>query len=943
MSKEYTKIPKILLIDGHSVLYRAFYALPQLTNSAGEYTNAVYGFMNIFLKILDEEVPDYIAVAFDLPEPTFRHEIFSDYKGTRKPTPVEFIPQVPILQRLLQAMEIPILTCPGFEADDVLGTIAVKAATAGWHPVIISGDRDLLQVATDKIKIRIPKSKKGGKTEMEDYFAQQVIEKYGVTPKAYIDVKALMGDASDNIPGVPSIGEVTATKIIAAHGSVENAIANAAEIKPKKASENLIQYQAQALLSKELATIALDAPVSFELENFDNLENQGDNSVNLDRLPHNIWNANALEEVKKLGFKTLITRFVKHSKNTTNTDPEQLTLTSPVSSKHSSSSITTATTTDTIIKVENAVKISAVEATIELLEQLLFERIERIEQVEQKAPVAFFIAESSIAIYCEKCEKIYSEKFARNNKSDKSGKSDEGDKNAEPSNTVFWLNWPNSSDSAFLPFFSTFFSKSLPKLVWDAKKEALNLSVLGIELQGVIFDGLLAGYVLNDPFEIIKHPDENEKDYVCRAALEIARAYPDMRSRLEKNCQVPLYGDIELPLAFVLKDMQTYGIKVDRDTLVNYGQELDKHITALTEEIHSLAGEEFNIQSPAQLSVILFEKLGLQGGKKTKQGYSTAADVLEKLKDEHPIIHNVLAYRTYAKLKSTYVDGLLPLIKPENSRIHSTFNQALTATGRISSTEPNLQNIPVRMPLGRLLRKAFIPQDEDFIFIGADYSQIELRVLAHMAGDSSLIQAFHKGDDIHILTAAQVFHTQPDNVTPEQRHAAKAVNFGIVYGISAFGLSEDLGVSRTEAQNYIEGYFRQYPRVKEYMESTISQAKKDGYVSTIFNRRRVIPELNASNHATRAFGERVAMNMPIQGTAADIIKIAMIRVAARLKKDSLYSRLILQVHDELLLEVKKSERDIVRQLLKEEMEGAVVLSVPLEVALHEGESWYDAK
>lgn len=765
--------PKILLVDGFSILFRAFYALPLLTNPAGEYTNAVYGFMNIFLKFLKEENPDKLAIAFDLPEPTFRHIKFKEYKGTRKPAPPEFAPQIPILMNLLKIMNIPTVTCPGYEADDVIGSMAIQAEKLGYKVVIISGDRDLLQLATDKIKIRIPKAKKGGKTEVEDYYAVDVEKKYGVTPKAYIDVKALMGDASDNIPGVPSIGEVTATKIIQAYGCIEAAIANAAEIKPKRASENLTTYTDQAYLSKMLATIALDAPVQFDF----------------DKPFTDIWTDEALIEMNRLGFRSLKPK-------------------------------------------------------------------------------------------------------------------DAADKREVDTKPVF-------VDDI--------------RLVWDAKK-----TVDSLQPNEKVFDAMLASYVLNDPLDEL-------------TPTEIAVIYPTMRQRLADNNQQQLYDEIELPLAFVLADMEKYGIKIDEETLTTYGQSLDKQIDILTAEIYELSGEIFNIQSPAQLSVILFENLGLKGTKKTKSGYSTAADVLEGIKNQHPIIPKILAYRSHAKLKQTYVDGLLPLINPDDGRVHSTFNQALTATGRISSAEPNLQNIPVRMPLGRELRKAFVPENDDYTFIDADYSQIELRVLAHMSGDEALINAFHQGQDIHRLTASQVFHTPIDQVQPYQRHAAKAVNFGIVYGISAFGLSQDLDITRKEAQMYIDGYFRQYPKVKDYMDQTIAKAKVDGYVTTLFNRRRPMPELASTNHATRSFGERAAMNMPIQGTAADIIKIAMVKTSARLKAEGLSSRLILQVHDELLLEVKKTETEVVRTLLKEEMEGAANLAVPLEVELHEGATWYDAK
>jgi len=733
------KKPKILLIDGFSLLFRAFYALPILTNDQGEYTNAVYGFMNIFLKFYEEENPDHIAVAFDLPEPTFRHKKFSEYKGTRKPAPPEFAPQVPLLMKLLACMNIRLLTASGYEADDVLGSIATRASNLGYEVVIISGDRDLLQLASDIIKIRIPKTSKG-KTQVEDYNAKDVLAKYGVSPQAFIDLKALMGDTSDNVPGVPGIGEVTATKIISTYGSLENAIANAPQIKPKKASENLQNYTDQALLSKELVTISTNVPIDFDF------------SI----LQQDIWTPEALAEGQRLGFRSGL-----------------------------------------------------------------------------------------------------------------------------------WGAAPNPAG--------------------------------GLPTDPILELGF---YLLNTPISTLSEDE--------------------VRIELKNNNQLYLFDEIEIPLMGVLKNMEKFGIKIDKDVLIDYGKNLDIQIDQLTAEIYELSGEVFNINSPSQLSVVLFEKLGLKGSKKTKSGYSTAADVLEKLQHTHSVIGKILSYRSHAKLKSTYVDGLLPLINDKDSRVRSTFNQTLTATGRISSSEPNLQNIPVRLPLGRELRKVFVPED-GFIFIDADYSQIELRVLAHMSGDEALINAFHLGQDIHSLTASQVFHISIDDVQPYQRHAAKAVNFGIIYGISAFGLSKDLDISITEAQMYIDGYFKKYPKVKDYMDNTIAQAKKEGYVKTLFNRRRLIPELQSSNHMTRSFGERAAMNMPIQGTAADIIKIAMVRTSARLESEKLESRLILQVHDELLLEVKKEEAEQVRILLKKEMESAASLSVPLEVDLHEGANWYEVK
>ncbi|MCL2015748.1 MAG: DNA polymerase I [Defluviitaleaceae bacterium] len=827
---------KILLIDGFSILFRGFYAIPVLATPQGEYTNAIYGFMNIFLKFLDEEMPSKVAVAFDLPEPTFRHKKFADYKGNRKPTPPEFTPQVPIIKELLTAMNIPIVTSPGFEADDVLGSFAVQAEQLGYAPIIVSGDRDLLQLATEHTKIRIPKTKKSGKTEVEDYNAKDVFEKYGVTPAQYIDVKALMGDTSDNIPGVPGIGEVTALKIIQACGSLNAAIKlvdeNVTALKPKKAAENLLNFQQQAILSQKLATIVLDAPFDFDFSA---------------EYP-NMWNDNTLAIVKRLNFKSLLGRF------------------------------------GNVAKTKKPV-------------QVLTEQISILDDM----------AKSQIPEILP-------------NSADSSGYA----AFSNPENAANLTNIPQNVNLFWDVKSAIANNECPPKFALFEKAE----NAENAENSAKIFDVMLACYILNQPT-------------VEMSAEEMAAAYGKMCQQLAENDQTYLYEKIELPLAFVLADMERYGIQVDKTALSEYGENLDVQISQLTAEIHGLAGETFNINSPAQLSVILFEKFGLKGTKRTKSGYSTAAEVLEGLRNEHPIISKVLAYRTHSKLKSTYVDGLLPLVSAD-SRIRSTFNQALTATGRISSSEPNLQNIPIRMALGRELRKAFVPAD-GFVFVDADYSQIELRVLAHMSGDAALIEAFHNDIDIHNLTAAQVFGVSLANVQPQQRYAAKAVNFGIIYGISAFSLSGDLSISRYEAQSYINGYFQKYPNVKKFMDNAVLSAKQKGYASTIFNRRRAVPELNSSNHNLRAFGERVAMNMPIQGTAADIIKIAMVNTVARLTRENLQSRLILQVHDELLLEVAASELSTVKILLKEEMENAVKLAVPLVVDLHEGDNWFNAK
>jgi len=882
---------KLLLFDGFSILNRAFYALPPLTNSAGEHTNAIYGFLNIFFRFLDEEKPDFITVAFDLPQPTFRHEMYGAYKGTRKGMPDELRAQVPTLKFLLEKMGINIASCAGFEADDVIGTLAVKAEKQKIASVIITGDRDLLQLASEEIKIRLPRTK-AGKTEVEDYNAAQVLEKYGVTPTAFVDVKALMGDTSDNIPGVPGIGEVTATKIIATYGTLENAIAHVDEIKPKKASENLSQFREQAILSRVLAAIRLDAPIELELLQTTNLEN-------------------AHEEIKRLELKRLYKRF-GIGESSENTFSENNTI------------ITGLSPTYEIIKTrEEAEKFFA--------ELISMKKGATFFPLWSDSLVGMAIAAPDSAIrYIHQCDEINL---------------------AKP-----WL----ESDS--------------PKYVYDAKSEIHRLKKNGISPKNITFDTMLAAYILDvlgqnkSPSDIAalylseeiptledildnkgkrakerttaeNLPEATAAEFAARNADTILRSRPIMEEKLAASGQTDLFRDMELPLAHLLAEIESVGIKVDEPALTAFGAEMDKRVNTLTAQIFALSGEEFNINSPAQLGEILFTKLGLKGGKKTTKGYSTAADVLDKIAKKHPIVPLVLEYRTHMKLKSTYVDGMLPLIRPETSRIHSTFHQALTATGRLSSAEPNLQNIPIRTELGRELRKAFVPK-ENHVFIDADYSQIELRLLAHISGDSVLINAFRENQDIHRITASQVFGVSPEDVTPLQRSNAKAVNFGIIYGISAFGLSEDLKISVKEAESYINGYFAKYPDVKLYLSDTIAKAKKDGYVSTLYNRRRALPEIKSSNFNMRSFGERVAMNMPIQGTAADIIKIAMLNVSSRLKKENLQTKLILQVHDELLLEAPMDEADMVKHILKEEMERAAELSVPLEVDVSMGDSWY---
>lgn len=882
---------KIMLIDGNSIVNRAFYGVPLLTNGEGRYTNGVYGFLNILFKLLDEEHPDYLAVAFDLHAPTFRHKTFDGYKGTRKGMPEELREQMPLLKEVLQTMHIPIFEQEGYEADDILGTMSALAEKNGVLPVVVSGDRDLLQIAGETLKVRIPKTK-GGRTETEDYYAADVVEKYGVTPTEFIDMKALMGDTSDNIPGVPGIGEKTAAKIIQQYHDIETAIAHAAEIKPKKASENLAEFQEQARLSKFLATIVRDMPLEW---NTDGLKIR------------DMFNAEAYELVKRLEFKSMYSRF------------------------------------------EGAVSAPKKE---EKTYRLVAEREEAEEiaaSLEKGEAGYIFVYDNEecqgLALYQEKMGGVWVEASMQLLMDD------------------------------ILRIFEDFFADpDYGKIGHDVKKDIKLLRGYGYDGFEASFDTAIAAYILNatgSSYEyddiantflnetypsaeevlgkgrvkkaFVSLPDKERAAFAARQAEISFRAKQIMEEKLKENGQEGLFYDMEMPLIYVLADMEKYGIKVDKEALLTYQKLLDESLSGMTDEIYELAGEEFNVNSPKQLGVILFEKLGMKGGKKTKTGYSTAADVLEKLRFEHPIVDKILNYRTLAKLKSTYADGLLAVMDMDTEKIYSTFNQTITATGRISSTEPNLQNIPVRLELGRELRKVFIPESDDYCFLDADYSQIELRVLAHISGDESLIEAFKSGQDIHRMTASQVFHVPFEEVTALQRSNAKAVNFGIIYGKGSFTLGQDLGITRKEAEEYINAYFARYPKIKTFMEDTIKNGTEKGYVSTMWNRRRAMPELQSGNFIQRAAGERAAMNMPIQGSAADIIKIAMVKVHKALKDGGYKSRLILQVHDELLIETYKEEKEAVAKILKENMEQAVKLAVPLDVDVHEGASWFEAK
>lgn len=865
------KREKLLLIDGHSILSRAFYGVPFLNNKEGIPTNGIYGFLNILFKEIEAEETEHVAVAFDLPKPTFRHKLFPEYKGTRKGMPEELKQQVPLLQELLQKMHMPLLMMEGFEADDILGTIAKRMQEQGKEVVVVSGDRDLLQLSDEHIKISIPKTSKG-ETKVYSYYPKDVEEEWGVSPLEFIDLKALMGDSSDNIPGVPGMGEKTATWIIQKYKSIEEAYAHAEDPEfkvPRKpnAGKDLKEHYELAKLSKELATINTNVPIPLHFSDckWENYANPESNDL-----------------IRKWEFRSLYSRFEETEKSAEKklSLPEWKNVEDPYLAK---------------IAFKDAKK------------------------------------QKSAGIFLQK-EKANEELY-------------------------FYL---CLSDSRLYRMPLSLCEEELKALLQEGEYFTLQLKdqyhLWEGFLAGKIHDLSLGAYLLN-PLKDSYGYDDLARDYMDmvlpgRKELQnpteeglysafVSRLASDkIFQELKATEQWELYADVEEPLVPVLFRMEKAGILVDKEALLSYGEELKKKISALQEEIYAMSGEEFNINSPQQLGVILFEKMQIPGGKKTKTGYSTAVDVLEKLQEEYPIVGKIMEYRTYSKLNSTYAEGLSNYVG-EDQRIHGSFQQMVTATGRLSSTEPNLQNIPIRTEMGRVFRSVFIPK-EGSVFLDADYSQVELRLLASLSKDEKLIEAYRKDADIHRVTASEVFHVPLDSVTPELRRNAKAVNFGIVYGISAFGLSEGLSISRQEAKEYIERYFATYPKVKEYLDGEVAFAKEHSYVKTLFGRRRPLPEIHASNFMRRSFSERVAMNAPIQGTAADIIKKAMVLVDQRLQEKQCKSRIVLQIHDELLLEVEKEELETVKDILVSAMENVVSLPVPLIVEATVGNNWDEA-
>lgn len=887
---------KLMIIDGSSLIHRAFYALPLLSSKNGLYTNGIYGFLTMLYKVIDDINPNHLCVVFDKKGPTFRHKEYDQYKAQRDTTPSELAQQFPIIREILAAMNICFFELEGYEADDIAGTLAKKGKDIFDEIFLVTGDKDYLQLAKDNVKILLTRK---GITELEEYDRNKVIEKYGITPEQLIDLKGLMGDQSDNIPGVPGIGEKTGLKLLKEYGTIENIYANIDTISGKKLRENLIENKHLAFLSKKLGEIFTEVPVDVD---FSELEVKEPNWESLRAL------------YEELEFNSLLNRVFTYVESKNADDKRQ-------------------EIEFTVVKGNSY---------LELLEKI---------KEEKKFGFKFILSSHN---YIE--DKLLGI----------------GIKTTDmPTHILFFDE--NNEDSFIKDFKPIFEDKAIEKIGYNLKPDIVVLFRLGIGIENIAFDAMIGQYLIN-PTESSYSINNLSKEYLGYTGIDeetllgkgknkktfeqiskeetgnyisfildtVFKIEDKMKKILEEYEMLNLFYNVELPLIEVLASMEFYGFKIDKEELERLGTEYDEEIKRLTNEIYDLAGGEFNINSTKQLGDVLFNRLDLPVIKKTKTGFSTDAEVLEKLKDRHPIINKILRYRQIVKLKSTYIDGLLSLVNGNTKRIHSSFNQTVTSTGRISSTEPNLQNIPIKTDDGRKIRKAFVAE-KDYLLVDADYSQIELRVLAHISKDPKLIEAFKNNEDIHRKTASEVFNVPMDEVTPRMRSNAKAVNFGIIYGISDYGLARDLDIPRKEAKEYIDNYLRNYQKVKEYMENIVKEGKEKGYVETILHRRRYIPELNAKNMNIKSFGERVAMNTPIQGSAADIIKMAMVKVYKELKRRNLKSRLILQIHDELIIEAYKDEVEEVKELLKDTMENAIELNVPLLVDLEVGASWYETK
>jgi len=871
-NKENKEKKTLFLLDGHSLTHRAFYALPLLTNDEGEYTNAVFGFVRMLFSLTDEWNPDRMIITFDKKAPTFRHEEYEDYKAGRKKMPEELVPQIPLLQQTIEKLKIPMLAKEGYEADDLLGTLSKKAAEEGYMVYIVTGDRDALQLVSENINILYTRK---GISDLVKFDLDKVMEKYELPPEKLIDRKGLMGDSSDNIPGVPGIGKKTALKLLKEFGSMEEILANIDKVSGKKRKENLRKYTEQARMSYRLGKIKRDVPVEIDFD-----------ECRLDLYD----DQEAAEQFERLGFTSLLDRFdFKEEMDFKDLEVVDLDQKGLEQLK------------------EKATAAGEIAAAVKLKEGT------KAIQGEIEAFIFSLEAESQIYSYQPEDKKI-----------------------------------PKEIKEIFL-------AEDIAKLMIDAKKASLALLKQGIEIINIGFEPLLAFYLLQPSSSLPELEDVLSRELTIsfdeikskdKLLIEISKLFElkaKLLPKLEKDELLKLYQEIELPLIKVLARMEANGVKVDKEWLDSLSERLGKRLDIITEKAHQLAGEEFNLNSPKQLGEILFEKLGLPVIKRTKTGYSTNASVLEKLEGKHEIIPLISEYRELAKLKSTYIDSLPPLVNKETGKIHTSFNQMVTATGRLSSTDPNLQNIPIRTKEGREIRKAFIPSEEDMLLLAVDYSQIELRVFAHLSGDQKLKEAFNSGADIHTETASEVFEVEPEEVSPNLRRHAKVINFGIAYGMSSYGLSQDLDIPVEEAQDYIDKYFARFSGVKEYMDQTIKQVKECGYAETMFGRRRYIPEINSSNYHRRSFAERTAINTPVQGTAADIMKKSMIDVYNALKDEELDLNILLQVHDELVFEVAESDLEKAAKLIKDKMENTAELDVPLLVDLQTGKNWRDKK
>lgn len=877
---------KLVLIDGHSILNRAFYGLPNLSNSKGIHTNAVFGFLNIMLRILEDEKADYLAVAFDLSAPTFRHLEYSEYKANRRSMPSELREQIPLMKSVLESMNISILSKEGFEADDILGTVSKKFAKNDLKVSIISGDRDLLQLADENIKIRIPKTVKG-QTIIKDYYPKDILEEYGVSPLEFIDLKALMGDNSDNIKGVKGIGEKSATKIISQFHSIENAYENFESITPKRIGLLLKEDYESAVFSKFLATIKTDVNLDINLD---------------DMLIDDIYNQNSFEFISKLEFKSLYKYFnIKDIKENIEVNYEY---------------------------------IDDFKKAISILKNIKFKEMATVECIYSKTSLYNIFDILAISICFEK-NKVYI--FACNEKDNLKILTEICKRDID----LYTLDLKNILKSLNIKQKEKFYDLSLAAYLINPLNDTYDTKDIARDFLDI---NMISEQELFNKKDIIcelKNDNIKAREYFAKKSLILFLSKDNIFKKLDELEMMDLYKNIELPLVYSLAKMEMSGILVDENRLKLYADELKLGIAKLESEIYKESGSEFNINSPKQLGEILFVKMGLKGGKKTKTGYSTSADILEKLAPEYSIVKLILEYRQLSKLYSTYASGLSNYIA-KDGRIHGSFNQKVTATGRISSTDPNLQNIPIRTQLGSKIRDIFISKD-GYSFVDADYSQIELRVLASMANDEKLIESYKQGKDIHSITASNVFGVELASVTPELRRNAKAVNFGVVYGISAFGLSEDLSISRNEAKEYINNYFKTYPSIKAFLDNQVKIAKDKGYVKTLYGRIRPIPEIKSSNFMQRAFGDRIAMNSPIQGTAADIIKLAMISLDEELEKSGYDAKIVLQVHDELLVEALDEHAEEVKNIVEKCMKNVVALKAPLEVEAKVGKTWLKAK